>query len=73
MVTELLEKAIAEASKLSPAEQETLAAWILAELASERRWAEAFATSREALAALAEEALAEDGRRQTLTLDPDRL
>ena len=56
---ELLEKAFAEASKLSEQEQETLAAWILEELASERQWTEAFANSEDALALLADEALAE--------------
>ena len=55
----LLEKAFAEASKLSEEEQEALAAWILEELASEGRWTEAFANSGDALAKLADEALEE--------------
>ncbi len=58
-MTELLEKAFAEASKLPEDEQEALAAWILEELASERRWVEAFASSQDALAKLADESLLE--------------
>jgi hypothetical protein len=58
-MTELLEKAFAEASKLPPEEQEALAAWILEELASERRWDKAFASSQDALARLADEAIQE--------------
>lgn len=58
MVT-LLEKAFAEASKLSEEEQEALATWILEELASEQRWTEVFANSEDSLAKLADEALGE--------------
>ena len=58
-MTELLEKAFSEATKLSMREQDALAAWILEELASERQWDEAFADSADALAQLADEALAE--------------
>jgi hypothetical protein len=72
-MTELLEKAFAEASKLPPKEQEALAAWILEELASERRWDEAFASSQDVLSRLADEAIqehkAEQGRRR-LNLPP---
>lgn len=69
----LLEKAFAEASKLSEAEQETAAAWFLAELESERRWDELFARSPELLEELAREAIAEDEAGLTDTLDPDNL
>ena len=62
MLTASLEKAIAEVSKLSADEQDTLAAWILREIDSERRWAEAFADSSDELAQLAEEALMEHRR-----------
>lgn len=54
-MTEQLEKAFAEASKLSEGEQEALATWILEEIASERCWAESFAESEGALANLADE------------------
>ena len=72
-VTQLLEKAFAEASKLPQTEQDALAQWILEELASERRWEEAFANSPEALAQLADEALAEHRAGRTQALDPDDL
>ncbi len=55
----LLEKAIAEITKLPESEQEAFAAWVLEELASERRWDEVFAKSADILALLADEALAE--------------
>lgn len=55
-MTDLLQKAFAEASKLPPEEQEAIAQWLLQELESERRWDEAFAGSQDALAKLAAEA-----------------
>ena len=58
-MTRTLEQAFAEAAKLSEPEQEALAAWILEELASERRWQDAFARSADVLERLADEALAE--------------
>jgi hypothetical protein len=73
MVTRLLEKAFTEVSKLPEQEQDTLAAIIFEELASERRWEEAFAASGEVLAQLADEALAEHRAGMTQELDPDRL
>ena len=79
MVTELLEKAFAEAAKLPEGEQEALAAWILEELASEQRWEQAFAGSIDLLAALADEAIEErrfvlganGSSRQTAMLQPE--
>src|SRR5712671_3112487 len=49
----LLEKAVAEASKLPEAEQEAVGAWILAELESERRWDDLFARSQDMLSEMA--------------------
>jgi len=72
-MTELLEKAFAEAAKLPDADQEALAAWILEELASDRRWQEALGDSAEALARLADEAVAEHREHRTRPLDPGRL
>ena len=68
-MTKLLEKAFAEASRLPSTEQDAVAALILEELASEHRWAEAFAQSQDELAALADEALAELDRGETEPLD----
>ena len=53
-MTELLEKALAEVSKLSAAEQDAIAALILETLEDERQWEEAFASSQDKLAKLAE-------------------
>lgn len=72
-MTGLLKKAFAEASKLPKHEQDALAAWLLDELASERRWDEIFAGSADVLAQLADEALAEHREGRTQVLDPDGL
>ena len=72
-MTKLLERAIEEASKLSKVEQDVLAAWILEELESDKRWLKAFADSEEALARLADEALVEHHEGRTEELDPDQL
>lgn len=58
-MTHLMEKALKEIRKLPQNEQDAFAAWILAELESEQRWTEAFATSQDLLAQLADEALEE--------------
>lgn len=72
-MTTLLEKAFQEAAHLPSEEQDALARWLLAELRSEHRWQEAFASSHDALAHLAEEALADDRDGRTRKLDPDDL
>ena len=58
-MTPSLERTFAEAARLPEDEQDSLAQWILHTLETERRWDEAFANSADALAALADEALAE--------------
>ena len=58
-MTELLEKAFDEASKLSPEEQDFLAQLLLNDLASEGSWEQSFLESQDKLAQLADEALAE--------------
>jgi hypothetical protein len=72
-MTDLLEKAFSEASKLSSEEQDKFATWMLDELASEQRWESAFSTSGNALANLANEALAEHHAMRTNLLDPDKI
>jgi hypothetical protein len=69
-MTQLMEKALAEISKLSQDEQDALAALILEEIASERRWAKSFAESEDLLSQLADEALAEHrtGKTKRLTV-----
>ena len=72
-MTKLLKKAFTEASSLPPAEQDAVGQWLLAELAAERRWDEAFASSQSALERLADEALEDQRAGRTRKLDPDAL
>lgn len=58
-MTKLLDKALGEVAKLPASEQDAVAALVLGELASEKRWSSSFAKSQDLLAKLAEEALAE--------------
>jgi TRAP-type C4-dicarboxylate transport system substrate-binding protein len=58
-MTQLLDQAFKELAKLPPSEQDALAAALLAELASEKRWTELFDGSQDLLDKLADEALAE--------------
>jgi hypothetical protein len=72
-MTELLEKAFAEAAKLPEEEQRRLAEWLLIELSAERRWEALLANSSDSLERLAEEALREHRAGRTEPLDPDQL
>ncbi|MES2709506.1 MAG: hypothetical protein V4726_23115 [Verrucomicrobiota bacterium] len=71
-MTQLLERAFSKASKLPEKEQDAVASFLLAELESEQRWSESFASSQEALSALADEALQEFSAGETLPLDLKR-
>jgi hypothetical protein len=55
----LLEKAFAEAARLTEAEQEAIAALILEEIAAERGWDERFARTQDQLGQLVRAARAE--------------
>ena len=68
-MTELLEKAFAEAANLPEHEQDLLAKALLQDLAAEEKWDEAFAGSHAGLATLADEALAEFEQGETLPLE----
>ena len=70
-MTALLAKAILQASQLSEREQEAVATLILDEIASEKRWAAQFAGSQDALARLADEALAKFDEGKTLPFEKD--
>ncbi len=72
-MTTLLEKVIAEASKLPDEEQNAFAAWALAELESERRWDDLFARSQDLLSRLADEAHEDYLAGRTEPLDPETL
>jgi hypothetical protein len=58
-MTQLLEKALREIEKLPPSEQDAVATFLLEELASERKWTQLFEKSQDALACMAQEAVAE--------------
>ena len=68
-MTTLLERAVAEASKLTMEQQNFVAALLLREMESEKRWTEAFAKSQDKLASLADEALMEFERGETKPLE----
>ena len=64
-MTATLEKAVSLANGLPPERQDSLAAFMLAEMDSEQRWDEQFAAAPEVLAGLAGKALAEFERGET--------
>lgn len=68
-----LEEVFAEAARLPEEEQRWLAAFILEEIAVERRWSELLARSGSTLDKLITDAIAEDDAGETLPLDPDTL
>ena len=72
-MSELLERAVEKARSLPDAEQNVIAAIILAELEDETHWKQAFSKSQDALAKLAAEAMEEDRKGETKELDPDLL
>jgi hypothetical protein len=72
-MTQSLQQAFAEASKLSDAEQDLLASRLMAELAQEDDFDKKIASSSEKLAKLAIEALAEHKAGLTKELNPDQL
>jgi hypothetical protein len=72
-MTQLLENAFAEASRLPDADQNALAEWLIEEIRSERRWSSAFADSQDILEKLADEALADKRQGKTSPLDVNRL
>ncbi len=71
-MTQLLEHAFTEASKLTESDQDSIASLLLAELRSERQWSASFASSQDQLATLADEALGEFAAGETLSLDVER-
>jgi hypothetical protein len=71
-VTPALERTLAELAKLPESEQDAIAAWLMEEIESERRWSESFERSADLLSQLADEALADLHEGRTEPLDPDR-
>ena len=72
-MTGLLKEAFERASELPAEDQEAFARVVLAELASEAKWADLFARSQDVLAKLADDALKEFDAGETQPLDPDTL
>jgi hypothetical protein len=68
-MTTALQDAFDQASALPAAQQETLAAILLEEIASEKRWQKVFSESQDTPASMAAEAIAEDERGETCDLD----
>ena len=64
-MTQLLKRAFDEASKLADAEQNALAAEILAELEAESRWDDSLASSADLIDKMGREALKEFQRGKT--------
>lgn len=72
-MTQPLEKAFDEISKLPEQEQDFFAHWLLDEISSEHRCDKAFSQSQDVLSQFAKEALAEYQVGKTKLLDPDDL
>ncbi len=72
-MSNLLQKAFVLSKSLPEKEQDALAALIIDELLSDRRWREAFDKSGDDLDRLAAEALAEYHAEKTLPLDAARM
>jgi hypothetical protein len=72
-MSKLLQKAFAEASKLSEEEQDYLASQILEELADEDEFDQKIASTAHLLAGAAREAIAEHRAGLTEELDPEKL
>lgn len=72
-MTKLLQEAFKKASELPETEQDTLAKWLLQELADEREWDKAFADSQDVLDRLADEALEAHKKGKAKPLDLGRL
>jgi hypothetical protein len=68
-MTKLLETALEKISRLPKDEQDAIASQILAELEDEAGWATRFASQKDKLRQLAEEALTERRKGETRPLD----
>ncbi len=65
----LLEKALQKVGTLPPDEQDAIASQILDSLADEEAWKQRFSGKKDVLQRMAQEALDEDRRGETLPLD----
>lgn len=72
-MSELLEQALSRLKTLSASEQDEIATIILEEIEDESRWDNVFANSKDVLAKLAVEAMAEYRAGKTQELEPEKL
>jgi hypothetical protein len=72
-MTRALDSVISKISSLPADEQDRIAEWLQAELASEDGWARRFEQSQDVLDALADEAVADTVAGRTTELDPDKM
>ena len=72
-MTKLLEKAFEKASKLSEAEQNVIAKWLLEELEIERSWEKSFSESEDVLDYLVKETIDTYEKGNTNRLDVNKL
>jgi hypothetical protein len=68
-MTSLLEEALRRVEQLPQTEQDAIASQILETLEDKEAWQQRFAAKRDILCRLAEEAVAEDKRGETISLD----
>jgi hypothetical protein len=68
-MSSLLEKALEKVVALPPDEQDAIASQILESLADEDAWRTRFAQKRDVIRRMAQEAIEEDERGETLPLD----
>lgn len=68
-ITEALSAAISAAAKLGVEDQNYLAWRIMEEIAEEQKWTDSFARSQDMLKSMADEALAEHKRGETVPLE----
>ena len=64
-MTTLLEEVFARVARLPEEEQNAIARWLMEELASEHKWGSLLEGSQDALASLADQALAEHRQGRT--------
>ena len=72
-MTKLLEKAFEKASRLSEAEQNVIAKWLLEELESEKNWEKSFSESEDVLDLLVKETIDDYEKGKTDRLDVNKL
>lgn len=72
-MTELLERAFKEASRLPEIEQNAFAKWIMEELKAEKKWDKTFADSEDILDKLANDALLDNKKGKTKHLNTNIL